>query len=367
MYKQRIILFFSTLLFIFFLSFAATFLFIKYPLYTPADYWAKTAIEIKEHNSNLITAPKMIIASGSNSLMGICTPLLKEKINIETVNFGLSSFLPVEVFFSLVKKNAKPDDIVLMPLEYSYYTNNNKFNETHVGNLTTWGTEFIWEYSASEIIALMIQSFPSYCSRIIKYHTFTLPSCSYDEYMQRINASSLLSKKLDMDKSINSFGDLLQDSASLLKKDFKKDCLNVRLLQDSRFKQLKDFSDELAKNNITLILTYPVTIQNPEFDLTNKEHLNRIQQLNNKFEKYHLKYTGIPILSNFEFEYSFNTVNHLNAEGAILHTLYLADTLNAYFSHTKQQIDDLSEYKRQKKAEAKTILEEYRKLGYLSK
>ncbi len=72
MYKQKIILFFSLILFSFICPLILSYLLcIKYPRYIPAEYWIKEAITIKEQYIKTITNPKIIIISGSNSLFGV--------------------------------------------------------------------------------------------------------------------------------------------------------------------------------------------------------------------------------------------------------------------------------------------------------
>lgn len=365
MYKKKVILFFSIILLsVFLLSIAAIRLCIKYPLYIPAEYWLPEAISIKEHYAKTIKEPKIIVIGGSSSLFGICTSILGEKTHKKIANFGLHAGLPLEVLFSLIKRNANSNDIVLMPLEYGeYFTREKKFSNWEITNLTTWGTEFIKEFPITQQIEMVFQTLPSIPERI-KNFNFNLPIRTYKEYMQDKNPSAILSKVLDYSNSVNYFGDHLQDTQSKLKNDFTDSYFNSINLNDYRFQQVKEFAEILAKQNIRLLLTYPVSIQNPHFDLSNKEHFAKIEALNNKIQEHGLNIIGIPELSNFELTYSLDTRYHLNAEGAILRSLYLADTINCCLADKAQEIADLEAYKKNKTAEAKQILEEYRKLGY---
>ncbi len=366
MYKQKNILFFSIIISLFlFIILLSYFFCIKFPCYIPANYGIKEHINIKEHYAQKITKPKIIIASGSNSLFGICTPLLKEKTNKEIINFGLNAGLPKELLFSLIKKYAKPNDIILMPLEYHYYSRK-RIDPVHVmqmKNLTTWGIEYFHELSAIKKLQLFILSIPTVHQRIINYKV-KFPIRSYEEYMIDKNQSAILSPHVDYCNSANSYGDFCIDNKSKLNNSFTEIYFNTAELKDYNFKQLKDFSDYLAKQNITMLLTYPVSIQNPNFDLSKKEHLEKIKALNKKFKEHKLNVIGIPELFNFELIYSCDTCYHLNAEGAMLRSLYLADAINCYLAGIPQEIPDLKEYKILKKIEARRYLNEYRKLGY---
>lgn len=366
MYKQKVILFFISIIISFILSLPiAILLCIKYPRYIPADYWVKDAILIKEHYAKTIKEPKIIIISGSNSLFGICTPLLKEKTNHEIVNLGLHAGLPMEIFFALIKRNANPNDIILMPLELDYYNRKNEITNWQVTSLTTWGTEFIKEFSKTQFLEILLKSLPSLPKRMKNFNV-NLPIHTYKEYMQGKNPSAILSKLYNYQNSVNYFGEILADVQSKLQNNSTDYYFNSEDLKNYRFQQLKSFADYLALKNIKLLLTYPVSIQNPGFDLSNKKHLAKIQVLNKKIHEHELNSIGIPELSNFELKYSLDSPHHLNAEGAILRTLYFADMINCYLAGKPQEISNMEEYKKQKKAEAKEILEEYRKLGYFS-
>ena len=157
---------------------------------------------------------------------------------------------------------------------------------------------------------------------------------------------------------------MLYDDLNTLPENYSYSYFNIEDLKNFRFQQLKVFSKFLAKKNIKLILTYPVSIRIQDFDLSKKEHLKKIEAFNKKCEEYDLELIGIPELSNYDRKFAFDFAYHLNAEGAILRSLYLADSINCYLANKPQEIADLEAYKKQKKAEAKEILHEYRKLGY---
>lgn len=349
-------------------AFGLAFLTIKYPLYIPhAAYWIKEGFVIKEHRAQITPNPKILIASGSNSLFGICTPVLEEKIDYKIVNMGHNSATPIEVYFGLIKKYAKPDDIVILPLEYHFYTRNKSLQDWLIRALLTWGTEYIKEFSPKERLEIYLKSLQYLPKRILKFN-LKFPVRTYEEYMQHINSKNPLAllRLANNANAYNSFGDIMIDSPSTLPKNFSNAYFNLTDLKETHFQQLKNFADFLAKQNIKLIITYPVTIQNPEFDLAQQIDLNKLQALTNKIKEHGLNIIGIPELSNFEFKFSYNTLYHLNAEGSILRTLYFADMINSYLAGIPQEIPDMEKYKDEKKKEAKKILEEYRKFGHFS-
>ncbi len=242
MYKQRIILFFSIVLFSFLLLITTLFFCIAHDFHLPMSYWIKEAINIKEHVSNAIAKPKILIVSGSNSLYGICSPLLKEKINKEIVNFGFTYVMPLEFYFGIIKNNAKPNDIVIMPLEYKFYTRDNSFSIHQIKNLTTWGTEYIKEFSTDQIFKLLFQSLVTIPERLTN-STIEFPIRTYKEYMEDKKTSALLTKKFFVDDSINCFGDLLVDHKRVLRDDYTDSNFNEADFLNFRFQQLKKALD----------------------------------------------------------------------------------------------------------------------------
>ncbi|HWU26456.1 MAG TPA: hypothetical protein VN154_08650 [Rhizomicrobium sp.] len=68
-----------------------------------------------------ITAPKIVISSGSNALMGIDAKVLTHALNVRVFNFGLAaSFGPGFQTFE-AHKILRPGDAALLPLEYLAY------------------------------------------------------------------------------------------------------------------------------------------------------------------------------------------------------------------------------------------------------
>lgn len=251
-----------------------------------------------------------------------------------------------------------------MPLEYLFYVKKKSLEDWTIRSLVTWGTEYIKEFSMKDRLAIYFKAIP-YIPERIKNYNVKFPVPTYEEYMLNLNPTAILTKNLNGKYIVNPFGDFSIDNPSKIKSNFRLAYFHTTDFKNYIFEQLKEFSNCLAKQNIQVILTYPVSIQNPDFDLSQKEHLVKIKTLQDKIKKYGLIIIGIPELSQFELPYSFDFPYHLNAEGAILHTLYFADMINSYLADKAQEIPDLEAYKNEKKKEAKEILEEYRKLGYV--
>ncbi len=364
MYKQRIKLFFLISFLLFALSFFFILLFAKYPLYTQAEYWLKDAITIKNEYNKQIRSPKIIVISGSNSLFGICSSLLQEKTRYNVLNLGLHASLPLEFLIILAKKYAEPNDIVLMPLEFSYYCSEKIFNRWQIENLTTWGIEYLKDFNLLDRTQIILKAMSTYYNRLKKC-TFKLPIKTYDEYVKNKNMSALLSDKYDYGNSINFYGEILMDQKSKLPQTVTYSYINLEHIKNFRFNELKLLADTLKKQNIQLLFTFPVMFNNSQFNLSKKENAISIEKFKKKFAEFHLPLIGNPKLLTLDLPYSYDTAYHANAEGAILRTLYLADAINAYLLGKENSIANITTYKKEKEKEAYTILEKYRLKGYI--
>lgn len=283
---------------------------------------------------------------------------------MNVLNLGLHGGLPLEFYFSIANQYAAPNDIIIMPLEYAYYHRDNEFNIWQIKNLSTWGTEYIKFFNSYQKIKLILQTIPTYTSRLTNPQ-FQLPIRDFQTYIQNKNIHGILSKKYNYAEAINCYGDILFDFKTKLDTNFSYIYIYESNLKDFTFKQLQRFADEAKQKKISVLITYPVSIKNPLFDLQSKNKPHNLNVLEKKLKKYNLKLIGQPELSNFDPKYSLDTEYHLNAEGSILHTLYLADSINAYLAGKKQDID-FQQYTQQKKQEAQLYLENYRKLGFFS-
>jgi len=69
-----------------------------------------------------VSKPKLIIDSGSNSHHGIDAGMISEALKINAINIADNAGYDIESKVTRIKAHAKKGDIVLLPLEWSYYT-----------------------------------------------------------------------------------------------------------------------------------------------------------------------------------------------------------------------------------------------------
>ncbi|TVM14712.1 hypothetical protein DPQ33_17040 [Oceanidesulfovibrio indonesiensis] len=79
------------------------------------DFFVKKE-KIAPHERN-----RIIFAGGSSTLFGIHASLAERKFKVPTVNFGIASGLQTDYYFYRLKQIAQEGDLIILPLEYSFY------------------------------------------------------------------------------------------------------------------------------------------------------------------------------------------------------------------------------------------------------
>lgn len=72
----------------------------------------------------LMSSPKILVISGSNSYMGISCEQIYQETNVPCFNGGTHAGLDIEYLLDRSKQWLNSQDIVLLPLEYRHYSSN---------------------------------------------------------------------------------------------------------------------------------------------------------------------------------------------------------------------------------------------------
>jgi len=109
---------------------------------------------------------KIVFFSGSNTLYGINSKYIHQKTKLPVVNYGIHMGLE-HYIFDEVKKILKPGDIVIMPLEFSIYKENNPSIPSQLAEyLVTYGKDYSQKLTPIQKIGLAF-----YLIRlVIQYH-----------------------------------------------------------------------------------------------------------------------------------------------------------------------------------------------------
>lgn len=363
-YRQK---FYSFLLlsfnFCFFSFLLSTFFYFISPLYTKAEYWIPELIEIKDNHAQSIEPGKIIISSGSNALFGISSPVLEEKLHAKVLNLALHAAMPLDFFSFLIKKYAQKGDIVIMPLEYEYYSRDEMPTGWEVTQFSTWGKNYLSLFSSHKQFEIFRRALLTYPARY-PYVFKKIPVRGIDQ-IQVINPQAILSKHAYITEYSNSYCEFCIDLDSSVADNKSFIYVDGEVLVTEFFKKtMVDLNIYLEKIGATLFVTYPVSIKCDSFDMNLPRDYNSVMTFFAILNELNIKTFGNPYLYNLDKRFFWDSQYHMNAKGSILRTLFLADDFSKYMSGLSSPDKPDASYIKDKQAEASVILAGYRKLGY---
>ena len=253
--------------------------------------------------------------SGSNTLFGVDTERIEKALKIPTVNYGVHAGL---FYYNLdrAKKHLKPGDIIILPLEYSYYTwHHDIFGEEF--------SAYIIGYDSTAIKKLTIFDMLKFTAQ---QNTIDLAKFTFHRIVPPIRIESGYSSQY-----LNTNGDMTNNhieksyAPSSLKAKIGKDVFKEPPLTVDAKSQLTDFINYCQQNNIIIYAAWPNYLwKEKEFSGKDLDGIHAIE----KFYRDH----NVEILGNYtdclyDAELFYDGTYHLNEEGKRIHTDYLIQLL----------------------------------------
>ena len=80
-------------------------------------------IQKKAELAAAIPGPRLLLVGGSGTLFGVNAKLIEQQTGCLTVNMGFHAGLGLDYILAQAQKTARPDDTILLIIEYQLYTN----------------------------------------------------------------------------------------------------------------------------------------------------------------------------------------------------------------------------------------------------
>jgi hypothetical protein len=300
-------------------------------IYT-ASYYLIATREISISHSykqfllNHTQGQRLIIDSGSNSFFGIDSHLLESEFNLLTINLADNAGYPLQSKLLRIEKYSHPGDIVLLPLEWQYYsyeTVPDVFLNNLLGNLHY--------YHRNNPIQDIQQIWKT---------PFSIFMDDVNHYRKGIsNSRRHLEQHLEKFKN-QERGDFIQEDFDLEFEEASKvtacdeyvlgNALKNGFTLSFTFKENIKLIQKLQKQGIHIFLTWPVVVgegcYSQKHTLALKGFINLIKRtLNEKG----ILILGDPYKNRFSAEFMLNSYYHITSE--------------ARYAHTKRLIEDIKQ------------------------
>ena len=269
----------------------------------------------KDAYASSISGRKIIFISGSNTLFGVDTQQIENTLGIPTINYGVHASL---FYYTLkrAKEHLAAGDIVILPLEYPYYTWHHDVFDPEL-------SAYLLGYAPSELANLYLSDKLKF---IAQQNTKDLATFAYQQIIPAAkNESAYSSQYLNTngDMTNNHMENKLSDSA-LQAKSSKAVFKETPLTADAKA-ELTDFINYCHTNNITIYATWPNFLWNAkEF---NGKDLDGIYNIEKFYHEHNVEILGHYTDCLYDVNLFYNTNYHLNDEGKRIHTDYLINLL----------------------------------------
>ncbi len=305
--------------------------------YQAAEHWLVDVYAAKDHQAGSIGQPKIIVASGSNALFGLDSQILEEMTGMPVANLASHAGLPLDFILSRALAHAKPGDVVVAPLEFAFYNESRSLTKWQVTNMESWGHAHLRRDVLTTINFFKHASLADSVARL--WSRQPIPKTPLPQILEATNANSesIISDWAGYSfKSMNSRGDILVEDTGKLFAD--NTAYTDGVVSKYSLELLRDYSEKFRQKGATLLLTWPTTVKNPEFDLTNDAHLRRVREMQETLSNSGLTVVCRPEDFHFARSEFLDTAYHLNYRGAVYRTVRLGECLNGH-THEASEAD----------------------------
>ena len=310
-YLYTIILFF----FLFFSIIASIFIInTKYIPDYPVVRFPFEYLKIKKELPRLNGDNKIIILAGSNSFYGFNAGLFEKYTRRTTINMAVQGSFGLNFMFFYIKPFLHRGDILILPIEYGVLLSNDNHNHNYISSHVSYafGLDYFKTIPLIEKLTYL---------RALKRDYFT------DSLQRRVIGAPY--SILHLDQCVNSSGDMLCNRSSERSRAGLHKVVLAQRSQDSLFidpsnkESLPDYASLKIVSNflswakdkgVTIVGTYP---NSADVLIQDKSLIKRIKSW---YLNHNQIFIGEPSESFFQENMMYDTVYHLNVEGAELRT-----------------------------------------------
>ena len=288
--------------------------FIGKNVYTKGAQNIKYWIEVKNKKAEELSSQgnKIIFLSGSNALQGIDSKYFQEELKLPVLNYGIHAAFGSYIF-EQVKEVVKPNDIIVLPLEFIYYDKSNI------------------KSTESPFMEYLISFLPNEYKKANLYDKFVISLFLIQNWVCHPTFNFEKNKDISVKKEeINEYGDFIAHIGTtdkfLKTKNAQVDILE-NLPSSSEYNRfpLYKFIQYCKGNNIKLYAIAPNYYHEKEYT---KDEIIAFEKIKLFYKEQGVDFIGEindGALNNKEF--FFDTAYHTNVEGTKIRTKWLIENI----------------------------------------
>ena len=272
-------------------------------------------------------SPRLIIDSGSNSFHALNSAMLEQELGLPVVNLADNVSYPLKHKLLRIEKYSFPGDIVLLPLEWHYYSYSYEdympsiFLENMFGQLNYYYKGLSW----IEKLGLMIETpFSKFVIALFegkffsKITFFAKLNIEYNRLLD--HEERFKNKERGGARSIDTPPVTGEIEGSCKKYVLTKQLKNGFFISNT-FKDNIKIIKHLQKKGIKVFFTWPSVAGNNCYNETEADKFNSfVEQIKKYLTKNEMIFVSEPEESNFQYNYILNTFYHITPEARDIRT-----------------------------------------------
>ncbi len=301
-----------------------------------AEWWLKNVYSYKEHVASSIDTRKVIVAAGSNALFSLDSRVIEQHTGLRVVNLSSHAGLALDFHYYKIGDHIREGDIVVLPLEFNYY-NDKGYTEWEANNYMAWGWgDYLTHLSWMELLDFIVNVPKKRLMDGVVKQDGTNPALDRNAVVRQVTEAQSKQGSSQYGYShlsLNSYGDILVDSppSDKLLEEYAKGIFYYELTKkpsDYFLESYMKIENIVNAHNGQLILTWPATIRNQEYDLSLVEHQRLNIKLKASLEEHGIEIYCNPALFHLDIDFFHDTMYHTNETGAYIRSVNLGTCLS---------------------------------------
>lgn len=307
------------------------------PLLKNAEVWLKDVYAMKDRlNSEPTELRRVLIFGGSNVLFGFNGAMIEANANVRFINYGTHAGLPINYQVDKILRTARSGDIVFYSPVFSAFFATEPYEDYwYIQNMMSWDKEYgKFITKKHRALAYLYNDPMRIFQNLAKILVRSLLKAK-EPATPKANAAPTKAWSKDglqilpcaqefygySYKSLSPNGDFCSQyttSSFAPNEHYIYDGAKVSTFFIQEFGRLRDFA---KAHGITLLLLYPVSMENPLFSLHDRRTHAKITQLESSLKAQGIYFANSWEDAHFERKYFYDTGYHLNKHGVELHTI----------------------------------------------
>ena len=285
--------------------------------HSPGAIFSQSMIDYKLECLQKIEGNKIIFIGGSNVAYGIDCKLVREKMNLNAMNFGCMVGLGPEILFENVSEFLKPGDSVVLCWEYETYRFDRRSQNLNYLGMMLGPQKVVFEKLPLLDRFYLKLHFPL---NLIRYSIFSLVNSTHD-----------LKDIYKCGWTFDELGNVTSNLGTTTSKaDLENSPLAPLISEHEIHQDLKLIANKILefsnKHKVKIYVTWPNTYRNSSYN-SNRQVATNLEIYKSFWKNLGVEVLGEPEDAMLPEQYFYDSVYHLNRKGTELRTLKLIDEL----------------------------------------